>query len=166
MRRTPLGRGHNYPFPPPVSVFTAAQQQQTAEECAVRRLPHRAFRVTQVARSRDDFHSAGPAHHPATPLARAFGLGDELGSLEPGKWADMVAIDLGAVETQPVYDVASHLVFAAGRENVTDVWVAGRRLLHGRRLVTLDERAILARVGHWREVVAAEAAVERGSGSE
>jgi 5-methylthioadenosine/S-adenosylhomocysteine deaminase len=58
--------------------------------------------------------------------AQALGLGERIGSLRPGKAADVVAVDLGAPELQPCYDPVSHLVYSAGREHVSDVWVAGR----------------------------------------
>ncbi len=82
--------------------------------------------------------------------ARALGLGDAIGSLTPGKWADLIAVDLGGIEQQPVYDVASTLVYATGRERVTDSWVAGQPLLRDRALLTLDEAALIARAGEWR----------------
>lgn len=53
--------------------------------------------------------------------ARALGLEHEIGSLEPGKAADIVAVDLGGLETRPVFNVASHLAYACGRHNVSDV---------------------------------------------
>jgi len=82
--------------------------------------------------------------------AIALGLADKTGSLETGKWADITAIDLSAIETQPVYDPVSQLVYAAGREQVTDVWVAGQHLLNNRRLTQLDINDILDRVSEWR----------------
>ncbi len=82
--------------------------------------------------------------------ACALGLGDAIGSLAPGKWADLIAVDLGGIEQQPVYDVASTLVYATGRERVTDSWVAGQPLLRDRALLTLDEAALIARAGEWR----------------
>ena len=82
--------------------------------------------------------------------ARALGLEAETGSLVPGKSADLIAIDLHRPATQPVYDPASQVVYAAGREQVTDVWVAGKRLLSGGRLTTLDEEEILRRAELWR----------------
>ncbi len=82
--------------------------------------------------------------------ARALGLEDKTGSLQTGKAADMTAVHLGAIETQPLYDPVSQLVYAAGRHQVTDVWVAGRRLLHERKLTTLDEQTILAKAQQWR----------------
>ena len=57
--------------------------------------------------------------------AEALGLGALTGSIEPGKAADLAAIDLGAPELAPCYDPVSHLVYAAGREHVSDVWING-----------------------------------------
>ena len=86
--------------------------------------------------------------------ARALGLDSELGSIDEGKAADLSAIDLGTVETQPVYDPISQIVYAAGREQVTDVWVSGRRLLKERRLTTLDESALLSEAAEWQQRIA------------
>jgi 5-methylthioadenosine/S-adenosylhomocysteine deaminase len=85
--------------------------------------------------------------------ARALGLEDRIGSLQTGKAADMTAVHLGAIETQPLYDPVSQLVYAAGRHQVTDVWVAGQRLLHERKLTTLDEQTILAKALQWRDKI-------------
>jgi 5-methylthioadenosine/S-adenosylhomocysteine deaminase len=83
--------------------------------------------------------------------ARALGLDRDIGSLVAGKYADLVAVDLAGLETTPCYDPVSHLVHAAGRECVTDVWVAGRRVVAGRSLVTADEASIVAHARHWQE---------------
>ncbi len=83
--------------------------------------------------------------------ARALGLDEEIGSLVPGKSADLVAVNLATPETVPVYHPLSQLVYAAGREQVTDVWVAGRQLLRDRELTTLDTADLLARAEGWRE---------------
>ena len=88
--------------------------------------------------------------------ARALGIDADTGSLEAGKWADLCAVDLGAVETRPVYDPISQIVYAAGREQVSDVWVAGRRLLDQRRLTTLDLDDICRRSEQWRARMAGE----------
>ena len=58
--------------------------------------------------------------------ARALGLDDRIGSLAPGKQADIVAVDLSGIETQPCFDPISTLVYAAGREQVSHVWVRRR----------------------------------------
>ncbi|HEV2212966.1 MAG TPA: amidohydrolase family protein, partial [Gammaproteobacteria bacterium] len=87
--------------------------------------------------------------------ARALGLEKDIGSLTPGKWADLTAVDLAAPETQPVYDVISTLVYAADRRQVSDVWVAGKRLLQDRELTQMDGEAILQRAADWRGRIAA-----------
>ena len=78
--------------------------------------------------------------------ARALGLSARIGSIEPGKDADLVAIDLGSPQTAPVFDPVSHLVYAAGREHVTDVWVAGRAVVRKRQLESEENRVRLAEV--------------------
>jgi 5-methylthioadenosine/S-adenosylhomocysteine deaminase len=82
--------------------------------------------------------------------AVALGLGDQTGSLVKGKWADLAAINLDTLETQPLYDPVSQLVYASSREQVTDVWVAGQQLLKSRRLTTLDGADILERAHAWQ----------------
>jgi 5-methylthioadenosine/S-adenosylhomocysteine deaminase len=82
--------------------------------------------------------------------ARALGLAEQIGSLIPGKWADICCVDLNRPQTQPVYDPAAHLVYAASRDQVTDVWVAGRALLDQGTLTQLDLDDILRRARLWR----------------
>jgi 5-methylthioadenosine/S-adenosylhomocysteine deaminase len=82
--------------------------------------------------------------------ARALGIDNDVGSLVSGKWADITAVCLDTLETQPVYDPVSQLVYASGREQVTDVWVAGQHLLKERRLTTLDGDDILQRARDWQ----------------
>lgn len=73
--------------------------------------------------------------------ARALGLDDRIGSLEPGKRADLVLVDARAAHLTPMYDVYAHLVFAVGRDDVRTVLVDGRPLLRDRRLLAIDEEA-------------------------
>jgi 5-methylthioadenosine/S-adenosylhomocysteine deaminase len=89
--------------------------------------------------------------------ARALGLETEIGSLVPGKSADLVAVDLAPVETQPVYNPLSQLVYAASRQQVTDVWVGGHHVLRERVLTTFDEAAVRARADLWRERIGGNA---------
>lgn len=81
--------------------------------------------------------------------ARALGLGDRVGSLVPGKEADLVCVDLGRPATQPVHSPISQLVYAASRDQVTDVWVAGQPLLRDGRALVADQHAILGRAAAW-----------------
>jgi 5-methylthioadenosine/S-adenosylhomocysteine deaminase len=75
--------------------------------------------------------------------ARAIGREHELGSLEPGKLADLVLVDLAMPNTTPVLDPVSNVVFAAHPGNVDSVIIDGRVLMRGRTIQQLDERAIL-----------------------
>jgi 5-methylthioadenosine/S-adenosylhomocysteine deaminase len=82
--------------------------------------------------------------------AQALGLDAVTGSLTAGKYADVVALDLSDIGTSPMYDPVSHLAYAAGRECVTDVWVAGEHVVADRRLTTIDQVSLLARVRVWQ----------------
>jgi len=66
--------------------------------------------------------------------ARALRLDHAIGSIEAGKFADLAAIEFTAPDMLPCYDPISHIVYAAGRENVSHVWVAGRLLVENRML--------------------------------
>jgi len=87
--------------------------------------------------------------------ARAMGLEGKIGSIERGKQADLAAVRLSDLETQPLFHVASQLVYATGRHQVTDVWIAGRRKLADRILVDMDVDGIRARTHAWRDRIAA-----------
>lgn len=87
--------------------------------------------------------------------AEAMGLGDLIGSIEPGKQADLAAIRLSGVECEPMYDLASQLVYASGRHQVSDVWIAGARRLASRELVGIDVSDVLRRAHAWRNRIAA-----------
>jgi 5-methylthioadenosine/S-adenosylhomocysteine deaminase len=86
--------------------------------------------------------------------AKALGLGHLTGSLEPGKAADMIALNLNALETLPCYDVASHLVYATGREQVSHVWVNGEMLMENRKLLTLDTQELRGKAAYWQARIA------------
>lgn len=81
--------------------------------------------------------------------AKALGLDHVVGSLEVGKKADLTAVRLGTVESLPMFNVLSHLVYASNRSAVTDVWVDGVQLLADRQLTTINEEALLASVREW-----------------
>ncbi|MDF0604244.1 TRZ/ATZ family hydrolase [Neisseriaceae bacterium TC5R-5] len=88
--------------------------------------------------------------------ARALGIEDKVGSVTKGKQADLIAIDLSALETAPTFDPISHVVYAAGREQVSHAWVNGRTLLQDRQLSTLDESALKTRAEDWRHRILAK----------
>jgi len=85
--------------------------------------------------------------------AVALGIEAHVGSLQAGKRADIVAVDLGGIDQAPVFNVISHLVYACSRHNVTDVWVDGQALLTDRHLVTLDEGRVMESIAAWAEKV-------------
>lgn len=83
--------------------------------------------------------------------ATALGWENEIGSIVAGKAADLTAIDLSSVETQPVYDPVSHLFHAASREHVSHVWVGGELLLDNRALTKLDLDELNAKAALWQQ---------------
>ena len=85
--------------------------------------------------------------------ARALGLDAKIGSLEAGKRADITAISLGTPELSPCYQPLSHIVYAAGRENVSHVWVDGELLVEHGALLHIDTADIMARAGYWRDKI-------------
>jgi 5-methylthioadenosine/S-adenosylhomocysteine deaminase len=87
--------------------------------------------------------------------ARALGLGDRIGSIVPGKQADLVAVRLDALETQPLYNAISQIVYATGRHQVGEVWIAGVRKVENGALCTIDENALRAKAQAWRARIAA-----------
>ena len=87
--------------------------------------------------------------------AKALGLAHETGSLEPGKSADVIAVDLGELETEPVYHPLSQLVYAVSRRQVSNVWVAGQWVLAERHLTTLDLDETVREARNWRDRIAA-----------
>jgi len=101
--------------------------------------------------------SAVPAHcalEMATiNAAKSLGLDAITGSLELGKAADIIAIDLNNVESQPYYDIVSQLVYATGRDKVSDMWVDGKQLLKDRQLTTLNETRIIKNSQQWADKI-------------
>lgn len=83
--------------------------------------------------------------------ARALGLEDTIGSIEPGKGADVICVRLDELETRPVHDPVSQLIYAAGREHVTDVWIAGEHLLKDGSPTRLERSAIADSADLWAQ---------------
>src|SRR5258706_2144327 len=86
--------------------------------------------------------------------AQALGLEHSVGSIQPGKCADLCAVNLDSIELSPCYDPASHLVYAAGREDVSDVWVAGKHLVGSGRLLHMDESSMKNKAREWQSRIA------------
>jgi 5-methylthioadenosine/S-adenosylhomocysteine deaminase len=86
--------------------------------------------------------------------ARALGLDRRVGSLVPGKAADMIAVALEGVALAPVYHPVSHLVYAAGRDDVSHVWVEGELLVEDGRLTKLDAAQLVAKARSWQARIA------------
>jgi 5-methylthioadenosine/S-adenosylhomocysteine deaminase len=85
--------------------------------------------------------------------AKALGIDHLTGSLVPGKSADIIAINLLDVETQPIYNPLSQVVYTVGRDKVTDVWIAGKHLLKSRTLTSLNIHDIKAKTYLWRDKI-------------
>ena len=86
--------------------------------------------------------------------ARVLGMEAEIGSLEVGKKADVIVVDLNRPHLQPVYNVVSQLVYSAVGADVRDVVIDGRIVMQNRRLLTLDEERILAEARNWKRRIA------------
>ncbi|RFA36915.1 TRZ/ATZ family hydrolase [Alkalilimnicola ehrlichii] len=87
--------------------------------------------------------------------ARALGLSDVIGSLEAGKFADITAISLDDLHSEPMYNPLSQLVYASNRNQISDVWVAGRHLVRERELTTISRGEVIAKARRWRDKIAA-----------
>jgi len=86
--------------------------------------------------------------------ARALNLGERIGSIIAGKQADLTAVRLDALETQPIYHVISQLVYATGRQQVSDVWIAGARKVENGTLLGFDSAELRGKAQTWRERIA------------
>ena len=86
--------------------------------------------------------------------ARALRREHEIGSIEPGKWADLTCIDLMRCNSQPVHDPVSQLVYATRADQVADVWVGGRHLVDQGELTAINTQSIFRRSDEWRHRIA------------
>ncbi len=87
--------------------------------------------------------------------AVALHLGKMIGSLEPGKKADLILVDTGAPHAMPMYDVYSELVYALKASDVRTVVVAGKIVMKDRQMLTLDEKETLAKAQEYKDKIAA-----------
>jgi 5-methylthioadenosine/S-adenosylhomocysteine deaminase len=85
--------------------------------------------------------------------ARALGMEKEIGSLEVGKKADVILLELNKPHLQPVYNIVSHLVYSATGADVRDVIIDGKLVMENRKLLTLDEGEILEKMEELRKKI-------------
>jgi 5-methylthioadenosine/S-adenosylhomocysteine deaminase len=85
--------------------------------------------------------------------AKALGLNESIGSIKKGKQADIVAINLDQLETVPLYEPLSQIIYAGNREQVSDVWIAGKQLLKDRELTTMEYGRLMEKAKEWQEKI-------------
>ena len=85
--------------------------------------------------------------------AKALGWADQIGSLEAGKSADMIAVEINSIAQQPLYNLASQLVYTNSGSQVTHSWVAGKSLLDNRVLRTLNQPELIQSARDWRNKI-------------
>lgn len=83
--------------------------------------------------------------------AKALGLDHRIGSIEPGKRADLIAIDLDHLNTTPCFNVVSNLVYAASSQQITHSWIDGKLMMADRKLLAFDENVLKLSARHWAE---------------
>nr|NDG60424.1 TRZ/ATZ family hydrolase [Betaproteobacteria bacterium] len=82
------------------------------------------------------FSASQVLHALTLGAATALGLQDRIGSIEPGKEADLIAVDLLEARSLPCFDPLSHLIYVSGRDQVSDVWVAAQPVVRMRQPVS------------------------------
>ncbi len=82
--------------------------------------------------------------------AKALGLADQIGSLEAGKKADVIAVDFSQLNTQPVYDPIAQLVYATNSMQVSHVWINGEQKLRDYQLTDIDAVEIISTAQQWQ----------------
>jgi len=87
--------------------------------------------------------------------ARALGLEKEIGSLEPGKRADMIMVRIDRAHAQPLYDAVSQMVYALKGSDVRDVMVNGKVVVRDSKITTLNEQQVLAKAAEYRAKISA-----------
>lgn len=85
--------------------------------------------------------------------AKALGLDEHIGSIEKNKSADLIAIEVNNIESLPLYNPISHVVYASNRQHVSDVWVAGRQLVKDHSLLTLDINELSHLAKQWHQKI-------------
>ena len=85
--------------------------------------------------------------------ARALGMADQIGSIEVGKHADLIALDLNSLNTQPLYDPVAQVVYAASSRQISHVWIDGVAQLRDYEFCQLDSAEIIAKAAAWAQKI-------------
>ena len=88
--------------------------------------------------------------------AKALGLDEQIGSLEIGKYADVIAIDLSEIENQPLYNPLSQLAYSNSGSRVSHSWVNGKPMLANRQLTTINLSDLRERISIWQQAISAQ----------
>lgn len=107
------------------------------------------FQAKSYCHDATAFNAAATLYAATMGGAKALGWEQEIGSIEAGKAADLIAIDLDALCTRPLYNPMTHLVYALQQQQVSDVWVDGKPLLAQKRFTTLDSGTLKAMAQKW-----------------
>ena len=83
--------------------------------------------------------------------AKALGLEDEIGSLEIGKTADVVAIEMDGIDNLPAYNPLVQILYSGNKTQIANVWVSGRQLVKNRRLLTMDKDRLVEKSEKWKK---------------
>lgn len=107
--------------------------------------------LAKGASGRADVLPAHAALHAATLAgAQALGLDERIGSLAVGKRADLIAVNMAKMESLPMFDPASHLVYVADRTDVSDVWVEGKRVVKKQQLTWIEKEELESMALMWQ----------------
>lgn len=118
-----------------------------------------------VAKDATAMNAADTLHMATLGGAKAMGFAERIGSIEIGKEADLVCVDMDQIETLPMFEPIAQLVYACGRHQVSDVWIRGEPRLQERVLCQVDMDALRASARHWQERIAALRPAARTAGA-
>ena len=83
--------------------------------------------------------------------AKALGMDKNIGTIEVGKLADLIAVDLHQIEMQPIHDVFSQLIYVNNGSHVTHSWIQGEQIMHQRELLKIDQDDLRQRILKWQK---------------
>ncbi|MBV1892114.1 MAG: amidohydrolase family protein, partial [Gammaproteobacteria bacterium] len=88
--------------------------------------------------------------------ARALGIDAETGSIEAGKAADLVAINLANIASQPLYNALSQLIYTDSARHISHTWVDGKLLVEDGQLLNIDQSELISKAQNWQLKIQAE----------